>query len=202
MGIEIKAPASVNPEALKRAEAIVTQMLQARADMARRMADKKAAIGIIPKEAFITALPEFAKFSGKKDSNGNPYDSFSIRGAGAVNGQPVTAASEENLLKLPHDPFAQESVLHHEFAHAIMNLGFAESERLRWMAIYQAAAKAKLFPGAFALTNADEYWAELSQSYFGVNNEINGPDLIRSKDPAAFEFLLSVYGPAKVTPSR
>jgi hypothetical protein len=172
-------------------------MLKGREDIRVRLVERKAALAIIPKGSYITALPEFASLSGKKDPNGSAYDSFAVRGAGAVIGQPVTATAEENLLKLPGDPFAAESVTHHEFAHAIMNLGFTEADHREWKAIYKAAADNKLFPGAFAMTNPDEYWAELSQSYFSVNNEINGPELIREKDPAATAFLVKVYGPLK-----
>jgi hypothetical protein len=66
-----------------------------------------------------------------------------------------------------------------------------------WKAIFRAAADRRLFPGAFAMSNADEYWAELSQSYFSVNNEINGPKLIQEKDPTAAAFLEKVYGPLR-----
>ena len=199
MGIEIKAPRAVSPDALKVANRAATIMLRARPDIAKRMKDLKAAIGIIPRNAFITVLPEYSNLSGKKDSNGNPYDSFKIRGAGAVPGQPVTATSEENLLRLKGDPFAAESVTCHEFAHAIMNLGFTAKDKQRWTVIYSNAKQRNLFPGTFAMTNADEYWAELSQSYFGVNNEINSPVLISHQDPDAFHFLESVYGKAKRT---
>ena len=44
------------------------------------------------------------------------------------------------------------------------------------------------------MRNADEYWAELSQSYFSVNNEINGLGTIRRRDPAAAAFLEEIYG--------
>ena len=201
-GITIKAPAAVDPKALERAKEVIEQMLSGREDIRVRLVERKAALAIIPKGSYITALPEFASLSGKKDPNGNPYDSFAVRGAGAVIGQPVTATAEENLLKLPGDPFAAESVAHHEFAHAVMNLGFTEVDHGEWKAIFRAAADRRLFPGAFAMSNADEYWAELSQSYFSVNNEINGPKLIQEKDPTAAAFLEKVYGPLRTAENK
>ena len=194
LGIEIKAPRVVSPKAFVPAKRAVTIMLTERPDIAKRMEDQNAAIAIIPQKRFITMLPEYAKWSGKNDPNGSPYDSFKVRGAGAVPKQPVTATSEENLLRLPGDPFAKESVICHEFAHAIMNLGFSEEESKEWKSIYKDAKQKNTFAGAFAMTNADEYWAELSQSYFGVNNEINNPLLIRKPDPTAYRFLESIYG--------
>ena len=118
-----------------------------------------------------------------------------MRGAGGIPSQPVTATSEENLLELKGDPFWQECITRHEFAHAIMNLGFSEAEKKEWAAIYAEAAKKETFPGSFAMKNADEYWAELSQSYFSRNNEINEPKTIRKGDKAAFEFLRRIYDP-------
>lgn len=197
VGVTIKAPKSVSPDALKVAKQAITKMLSRRPDIAERMKDRKAALAIIPRNAFITILPEFSSLSGKNDPNGNPYDSFKVRGAGGVPGQPVTATSEENLLRLKGDPFAAENITVHEFAHGIMNLGFSDDEKRQWVAIYNNAKQKNLFPGAFAMTNADEYWAELTQSYFGVNNEINGPMLIGQRDPEAFRFLEAVYGNAK-----
>lgn len=197
MGVAIKAPKSVSPDALKVAKQCVTKMLSRRPDIAERMKDRKAALAIIPRNAFITVLPEFSSLSGKNDPNGNPYDSFKVRGAGGVAGQPVTATSEENLLRLKTDPFAAENITCHEVAHAIMNLGFSDDEKRQWAAIYDKAKQKDLFPGAFAMNNADEYWAELTQSYFGVNNEINGAMLVGQRDPEAFRFLKAVYGNAK-----
>jgi hypothetical protein len=194
MGIEIKAPEMVDPAALKVAKLGISIMLRNRPDIADRMQNRKASLAIIPHRSFITVLPEFKRLSGKNDPNGNPYDSFKVRGAGGVRSQPVTATSEENLLRLDGDAFAAESVTCHEFAHAIMNLGFSDEEHRRWKAIYEAAKQQDLFPGAFAMTSADEYWAELSQSYFGVNNEINGLLAIQRSDPDAFRFLEEIYG--------
>lgn len=198
MGIKIKASTLVDEVAMKLAHKTVTIMLQERPDIARRMKNNKAAVAIIPSKSFITVLPEFADMSGKNDSNGNPYNSFNIRGAGGIPRQPVTATSEENLLRAKGDRFGGESVICHEFAHAIMNLGFTGDEKHRWMAIYSNAKRRNLFPKAFAMTHPDEYWAELSQSYFNVNNEINNIAYIKQQDPDAFAFLQSIYG----NPSR
>jgi len=77
-----------------------------------------------------------------------------------------------------------------------MNLGFTNEEKKKWLQIYESAKSRNLFPNAFAMANADEYWAELSQSYFGVNNEINGEELIEQTDPEADHFLKSIYGRA------
>ena len=168
-------------------------MLSGDQDIRARLVTAGAAVSIIPQDAFVTTLPEFSHLSGRLDRNGNPYDSFSIRGLGAVQDQPVTATSEENLLGLPGDPFGAESVLHHEFAHAIMNLGFDPAMSAKWSEIYETAVQEGRFPGTFAITHPDEYFAELSQSFFSVNNEIGGRASVLEEDSAAYAFLQDIY---------
>ena len=194
LGVLIKAPSTVDTRAIDRASEIVIEMLAAaRRDIESRLTDRGASLVIIPRDEYITILPEFAYLAGQRDPNGNPYDSFAVRGAGGILSQRATATSEENLLRLPSDPFWAESITHHEFAHAIMNLGFTSGDWSRWSEIYEMARLKQTFPGTFAMTNADEYWAELSQSYFGVNNEIGGPSQVSARDPEAFTLLQEIY---------
>jgi hypothetical protein len=197
----IKAPADVDKAALTAAAAIVQQMLDhARRDIRARLEESKAAIGITPKDRYVTTLPDFAYQSGRQDVNGNEYDSFKIRGLGAVVGQPVTATAEENLLDLPGNSMRGMSVTHHEFAHAVMNLGFSEADRAAWMRIYRNGAAGKLFKdcgseGRFAMSHPDEYWAVLSTAYFSRNwSDLNTPETIKSHDSAAYQFIESAYG--------
>src|ERR1700677_1764899 len=145
-GILIRAPASVDRSALSAAAVIVTQMLgNVRPDIRARLVASKAAIAITPKDRYVTALPEFARQSGRKDTTGREYDSFKIRGLGAVVGQPVTATAEENLLHLSGDTMKGMSVTHHEFAHAVMNIGFNKADRVAWEKIYRNGEAGKLF---------------------------------------------------------
>ena len=132
-----------------------------------------------------------------KSATGREYDSFKIRGLGAVVGQPVTATAEENLLGLRGDTMKGMSVTHHEFAHAVMNLGFNKTDRAAWARIYRNGQAAKLFKdcgteGEFAMHNPDEYWAVLSTAYFSRNWPVlNTPAIIVGHDSAAYEFLRS-----------
>ena len=151
-GIVIKAPESVAPQALQNAQEVVAQMLSGRPGIRDRLASRVAAVAIIPRDAYVTVLPEFSYLSGRLDRNREPYDSFATGGLGGVTGQPVTATSEENILMLPGDPFAGESILHHEFAHAIMNMGFTDEDRERWSTIYEEAVAAGRFRDTFAIT--------------------------------------------------
>jgi hypothetical protein len=200
-GILIEAPADVDQAALTAAATIVRQMLgRARPDIRSRLDERKAAIAITPKGRYVTALPEFAYQSGRQDANGNDYDSFKIRGLGAVVGQPVTATAEENLLNLPGTSMQGMSVTHHEFAHAIMNLGFSGADRAAWERIYRNGVARNLFKdcgseGHFPVSSPDEYWAVLSTACFSRNwPSLNTPETVRSHDSAAYDFIQSVYG--------
>lgn len=103
---------------------------------------------IIPRDSQLTALPEFACLAGQKDRNGSDDDSFDVRGAGGVIPQPLAATSEENSLKLPGDRWAAESIAHHEFAQAVMNLGFSDTEICEWGSLYAMASEGRFFPDA------------------------------------------------------
>ena len=66
---------------------IVNLMLAHRPDIAQRMSDAGASRAIIPKDGYITEIPELSHLQGRLDPNGNPYDSFRVRGAGGTPGQ-------------------------------------------------------------------------------------------------------------------
>jgi hypothetical protein len=96
------------------------------------------------------------------------------RGLGPVPRHPVCSVGEENVLQYPGDPYHTESILVHEFAHAMHHMGLNridDSFDNELEKIYAAAVKEGLWKGKYAGTNAAEYWAEGVQSYFGNNRE-------------------------------
>ena len=128
-------------------------------------------------------------------------------GLGGVPSRPATACSAKNLLSLPEDEYfrgtpAGENVCVHELAHTIMNIALTQTERAAIQTRYEAAQEEGLWEGDFALTNADEFFAEMSQAYFCANPEIpaflhthgiNCPDELESYDPATFTLIDSIY---------
>ncbi len=200
-GIVIKAASSVHPEALEKAREIAIEMLSGDENIRMRLVTVGAEIGIIPRDAFITDLPEFSNLSGRLDRNGQAYDSFAIRSLGASRGQPLSVISEENL-STPGDTFRGESVLHHEFAHAIMDLGFNSAMHSQWSEIYENAAQAQRFSRTLVIPHARAYFAELSLSFFSVNDERVGPSDVLAEDPEAYAFLQAVYARSGQIPLR
>ena len=71
-GIVIKAPESVAPQALQNAQVVVAQMLSGRPGIRDRLASQVAAVAIIPRDAYVTVLPEFSYLSGRLDRNREP----------------------------------------------------------------------------------------------------------------------------------
>ena len=205
-GIPVKASMDVGPEALEIAAGILDSMLGHRPDIVQRMVDQGASLAIIPKDGYITEIPELNYLQGRLDPNGNPYDSFRVRGAGGIRGQTTTVTSEENLLGLEEDRtrFWAEDITVHEWAHAMENLGFDTATKRKWRDLFDRAREADLWPGTFAMAvdGGRELFAELTQSYFEVNNEIGGRREIGENAEegllaAIFEALQDVYGSAR-----
>ena len=212
-GISAKASRTVDQKAPEAGADTVRVMLTHRPDMARSMAEAGAALAIVPKDGHITEIPELGYLKGRLDLNGKPYESFTVRGAGGIPQQPTTVTSEENLLGLVEDRtrFWAEDITVHEWAHAIENLGFDDETRTKWRDLFDRARAAGLWPGTFAMAvdGGREFFAELPQSFFGVNNEIGGPEALHSEGqtsirPEIFGALEDIYGPSedKIAPPR
>jgi hypothetical protein len=98
--IQVKAPEGVDEKAIAECKIIIKEMLgQARKDVVEKLIAQETSVAICPQDKYLTALPEYQKFAGKVDSNGNAYASFKVRGLGGVNGTPLTLTSEESLLE-------------------------------------------------------------------------------------------------------
>lgn len=61
----------------------------------------------------------------------------------------------------------QENILIHEFSHSIMCIGMDHQQRQSVEAAYNEAKAAGLYQShIYMMANADEYWAEATQSWF------------------------------------
>ena len=124
------------------------------------------------------------------------------RRAGGMGGNP-TSCAEENLLGYPGTRYFGENILVHEFAHGIMDIGIrrADPELLRKIRdAYKAAMDKGLWKGHYASTNANEYWAEGTQTWFWSNYEykdgettVMTPDDLKGYDPTLYDLLSQVY---------
>ena len=204
-GVTVKAAGSVDPAAVEAGAEIVAAMLAGREDIARCMFRSRAELAITPKGQPVTSLPEFEGLEGTRDFTGRRRDSFEIRGLGAVRGQPVTTAAEEQLLGLigpqhPYYPY-RGLVVVHEFAHAILNLCLTQDDHDQWDGYYEEAVRVGLSPGTHMMSNVQEFFAVFSTGYFEVRDELergSGREDLERQFPEIFQALDEIYGGATV----
>ena len=207
-GVIVKAAGEVDSGAVEAGTEIVAAMLSGREDIARCMVRQRAELAIIPKDQPVTSLPEFAYLQGTRDFTGRSRDSFDIRGLGAVPGQPVSSAGEEQLLGIfgPHHPFFpfKGLVIVHEFAHGIQNLCFTPEDHEKWNGLYAEALATGLYPGTHMMADVHEFFAVLSTGYFEVTDELghgSNRESLRTRFPAIYSALDEIYGGASLPES-
>jgi hypothetical protein len=184
-------------------------MLAMRPDIKARLAERRVRVAIIGAQEQTTDIPEYrdlpTAFPGV-DWNAR------ARGLGATPARPAISAGEENILGLPGDRYKGESILVHEFAHAVMDMAVVPADATflpKLNAAYGKAIKKGLWRRTYAATNTSEYWAEGVQSWFaanrtasppnGVHNHINGRAALAGYDPDLASLIGSVFGPVRWT---
>jgi hypothetical protein len=206
-GIPIKAHQVVSDDALRecyaRLQAMLSNLGPYREIVMSNLSRSGVELHIIGCDQVTTDLPEWQKDKGKPlpEYHGLTRDERT-RGTGGR----MVSCGEENLLKLPKDRYQGRDICVHEFAHAIRNLGMLPGMRARFDKQYDRSRDNGLWFGAYAMTNPDEYFAELSMWYFGTHGDLNmkgpkpqdGRDGLRNYDPAAYALFDEFYsGKAK-----
>lgn len=201
--VYVTADASVPMAALNDAAIMLATMLRHRPDVITILDDEGAIIAIFGRTETVCSLPYFSIFHGT-----DVCTSRYAGGAGGTFSLPVTACSEKNVLKEPDDPYGRgtepfgQNVCVHELAHTIMDVGLNEADRERIEARYEAAKSAGLWAGDYAMTDSNEFFAEMSQAYFSAapavpidtnHYGINGPASLKRYDPATFALIDSIY---------
>ena len=153
-------------------------MLVKRNDVRKAMVDSGARLCIIAYNEYTTDLPEFAWFAKGKDRypgvSAKDFWDARARGTGGSVTDPYCTCGEENLLGYPGDPYAEENILIHEFAHNIHLRGMTNIDPTfdtRLKRAYKKAMAAGLWKNKYAATNHHEYFAEGVQSWFDNNRE-------------------------------
>ena len=197
-GIPVVASAKVSPYALLEARHLIDHMLEGRDDIRTKLIKNKVRFAIMAVTEMTTAVPEHATLEPGK------YWDRRARGLGATKHRPCVSCGEENLLRYPGDPYFEESILLHEFAHAIHHMALVDLDETfdeRLSQAYQAAMKAGLWKGKYAASNRAEYWAEGAQSWFDDNrendhdhNHVNTREELRAYDPKLAALCQEVFG--------
>ena len=202
-GIAVLGSAAVSNEAIEAAADHVFGMLSPRPDLAEALVDAAIPVIVIGASERITDLPAFADLYRLYPGTDWRRRGRSFPGTPDV---PAAAAAEENLLCLEDDRFAGQNLFVRDFARTIRRFALAEVDRATYRDIDQAfnrAIQEGLWRDTLAETNVEQYWAEVSQSYFDVNGypeEDDEPSAVRTRDelrrydPNGYAAALAVYG--------
>ncbi|MDR3694140.1 hypothetical protein [Mucilaginibacter sp.] len=199
-GIIIRSANIVADSALVIASSKVWLMLNQMPNTRKNLVKNGSELHIIGKDQQTSDLPEF------RDKKGVSYTENGVltdidkrtRGMGGV----CASCGEENLLRLPTDRYRGGSdICIHEFAHTIMDHGFDAAIRKKIETQYHRALNKRLWKDAYASSNPQEYWAELSMWYFGFHGEfLKGTNLpaagvqgLRDYDADGYKLLDSLY---------
>lgn len=209
-GLPVASSGKASDAALRKACQIATKMLSFRADVRAAMKSRKARLAVMARAEVTTDVPEHADLY-----QAFPGTDWNVRarGLGGTVVRPATSCAEENLLCETKDPYVGESILVHELAHGIVNLGvvFADTTfQGRLDTAYRSAVGAGKWKDTYAGTNVEEYFAEGVQSYFdtnlqaspanGIHNDVNTRAELLAYDPALHALVAEVFGPDVWTP--
>lgn len=196
-GFPVLGSAKVNDYAMLEAAYLINKMLGPRPDVRKSMIENSCRFVVMAVDEMTTDVPEHATLTPK-----DYYDRRG-RGLGPTPQRPAVSCGEENLLKFPGDPYPTESILVHEFAHAIhlMGLRFVEPKfDLRLKDVYDQAMSAELWKGKYAAKNKEEYWAEGVQSYFDTNrppdhdhNDVRTREGLKKYDPRLHSLIDAIF---------
>ncbi|MFN7130502.1 MAG: hypothetical protein ACK4N5_00370 [Myxococcales bacterium] len=202
-GIPILSSEWVPDEALHETARIVERMLAKRPDIRERMVGRQARVAVIGQDEVVTDMPEYRDLY--RTFPGTDWNERA-RGLGGVVGLPLTSTSEENVLCYFRDRYKGESVLVHEFAHGMMNLGLRDDEPEFAPKLEQLLTDAKAagrWDKTYAATNIDEFWAEAAQSWFdtnlqaepvnGIHNHVDTCEELEAYDPGLAAMLRDVF---------
>ena len=204
-GITIKSSDGVSVPALEKAKAMIDFMLSKRADVSQKMVVNEASLALYGKNETAYHIPEHREW----------YDEQLryVEGYGGSMYNPVSTVTESNVLRLLAGDYVtlyrDESILVHEFGHAIKSIGIDQLEdqslSREFQAAYKNAKESGLWPDSYAISNDDEFFATVSAIWFNVMNEswdggwdsVRGPVNTRDElyvyDRKTYEFFAKIY---------
>ena len=205
-GFPIVASEKVHPQALQEAAAIMRNMLKNRPDILRTLAKNNVRYSIMADSERTCDIPEHSDLTPPEFWNRR------ARGLGATPQRPSVSCGEENLLHNPGDPYNDENICIHEFAHAIHQMALNTLDPTfdqRLQKTYRSAIARGLWMNKYAGTNHMEYWAEAVQSWFGTNrendhdhNHVNTRKELVEYDPAVAKLCAEIFGKNNWTYTR
>ncbi len=198
-GLPVIGSDKVNDYAFREAAYLINVMLEGREDIRQKLIENKVRYVIYGINEFTTDIPEHKHLENHK--KGKDWWDKRARGLGAQIHCPATSCGEENLLCYKGDPYKQENILIHEFAHTIHACGLDKAFDKKLKKTYDAAMKKGLWKTKYAAVNHHEYWAEGVQSWFNNNreddhdhNHVNTRQELKDYDSALAALCEEVFG--------
>lgn len=97
-----------------------------------RLVEARCKVAVIARDQVTTDILEHSHLKGSLVGDGRSWD-IGVRGLGGTIIIPTCSVGEENVLRRPQgeDKFALQSILVHEFAHTVMEVGGGEQQLFR-----------------------------------------------------------------------
>lgn len=196
-GFPILASSNVTDYAMSEAAWLIRNMMDGRDDILSVMASNRIMVAVMACDEYTTDLPQ------QREMQPRVYWDRRARGLGGA----LVSCGEENLLDYPGDVYYMESILIHEFAHAVYEQGMRILDPtfdIRLKAAYESAMKKGLWKGTYSATNPTEYWAAGTQNWFdrdrqndALSNHVNTREEMKEYDPELSKLCLEIYGDRK-----
>jgi hypothetical protein len=204
-GVRLRATRAVAEAAVGEARGRLGRLLGRCPRIAANLAAAGAELLVIGRDEPLTAAPPFAPLAGTPTARRLEARARAYGGLQAV-------VSEEMLLRLPSARHADHrDVLAHEVAHTALTFGLDARLRDRLAARFRDSLAEGRWVGAYAATNAEEWFAELSMWWVGSRGDhgplpappADGPEGLRAYDPASHTLVDAVWsGRAAPRPVR
>ena len=196
-GFPVISSEHVSDHALREAAYLIEKMLRGREDIRQALIRSRTRFVVMGHEEFTTQVPEHSDLTPSR------FWDRRARGLGATPQRPAVSCGEENLVKLPGDPYHSENILIHEFAHAMHHMALNQIDKTfdeRLNKVYEAAMEEGLWKDKYAANNRAEYWAEGVQSWFDTNrepdhdhNHVNTREELKKYDPRLAMLVAEVF---------
>ena len=195
-GILIKAHQDVSDKAMREAYRRMSVIMEKQPNVHWNLKMAGSELHIIGRDQVTSDLPEYRRMKGRP-FDGNLTVDQRTRGMGGL----IASCGEENLLRLDSDRYRGRDICVHEFGHNIFSSGLPTSVRDLFIKQRTDSLKNGHWVGAYAGSNPDEYFAELTMWYWGYRGEMSmagpkpedGRDGLKQYDPEAFALMDDFY---------
>ena len=191
-GITIVGNKDVSDSAMGQAVKTVERIFKNN-DLEQRLAEEGAYLIIAAEKQGVLDLPEFACLGQT-----TRIDFNHVCGVADRADYPVATVNELDLVGDHKGPCAGLNILYHEVGHLVQGWTISPADYFDVRRFYQQAIDTGIYKRGtdYATTNANEYFAESTQSYFLWQNVNGSRDRawLKRNDPDMFSLLMEIYG--------